>query len=133
MTTKWPAGRSKLCVIKSSHGTVSFCSPLSSAVSLIYLETVVLRNHFTDHLRERETSLNPCGVTLRVELKLVPCEKHRRSDSGMSNFSDPEPDITQVYLNLPLPLNLPLEMRISQIHGAEISQGRTSAFVLFPS
>lgn len=35
----------------SSHGTVSFCSPLSSAVPFIYLETVLLPNHFTNQLR----------------------------------------------------------------------------------
>lgn len=53
LTSKWPAGESKLCVTTSSHGTVSFCSSLSSAVPLIYLETVVLRNDFTNQF-ERE-------------------------------------------------------------------------------
>lgn len=62
-SSKWPAGKWKLCLMKSSHGTISFCSPLflcpSFLVPLIYLETVVLQNHFTNQLwplRERRLS-----------------------------------------------------------------------------
>lgn len=50
---------------------------------------------------------NPFRVTSRIRLKLAACERHRRSDTGMSNFCGPT--IAQVYLNLPL------EMRILQI------------------
>lgn len=54
-----------------------------------------------------EKCLNPLHVTSRIRLKLAPCEKHRHSDTGMSNFCGP--NIAQVYLSLPL------EMRILQI------------------